>query len=100
MILRVYDEKKGREVTAGTIQKDIFIKRASSKHYMVKYQGYGISSKVIEKLCKLNVEHIIIKTATEEYTAPLELWLEEGTLDNFGHGEQIFYPVAKMKRLK
>ena len=97
-MLRVYDPAKKREVTVGEIQKDIFIKRTGKAHYMIKYRGYGISKLVIEKLSQLNVKHIIIRTMTEEYNAPLETWVEEGTLDDFGHGEQIFLGVAKMKR--
>jgi len=96
--LRVYDPKKGREVTVGEIQRDTFIKRTGKSHYMIKYRGYGISKLVLDKLSGLGVKNIIVKTMTEEYHTSLETWLTEGTLDNFGHGEQIFLGVAKMYR--
>jgi len=96
--LKVYDPKKGREVTVGEIQGTSFIKRVSSNHYMRKYNGYGIDIFVLEKLKQLKIPYIMIKASSVEYFVELNVWLEEGTLDDFGHGKQIFLPVVRMKR--
>ena len=96
--LKVYDPAKGREVTVGEIQKDVFIKRTGKAHYMIKHKGYGISKIVIDKLVKLKITGIIVKTITEEYHTSLENWVTNGIVDDYGHGEQIFLGVAKMSR--
>ena len=95
--VKVYDTRKRIEVTAGTIDSNTFTKKASPKHYMRKYQGYGIDAVVLAKLWDSNRQfEIIIKTKTTEYKSVANDWLSKGYLDNFGHGDQYFLAVSSM----
>jgi len=97
-MLKVYDPKKGKEVTVGELQGDCFIKRVSNNHYMIKYQGYGIDKVVLDKLKQLQVKYIMIKASAVEYYVEVDTWIVAGKTDNYGHGEQVFLPVSKMNR--
>ena len=100
-IIKIYDAKKGAEVTAGKIEKDCFIKKVKAKHYMRKYKGYGIDKKLLQKLYLTHreVTDIIIVCKTTKYKTKIKDWINHGTEDNFGHGEQYFLPVSTMTEI-
>jgi len=100
--LKVYDQKKGKEVTIGTIKGNNLVKKVSNRHYMIKYNGYGIDRKLLKIIFMNNpeIENIIIKTKTTEYTSEIADWFNKGIKDDFGHGEQQFLAVKDMKIIK
>ena len=100
-IIKVYDAKKGVEVTTGKIVKDCFIKKVKPKHYMRKYQGYGIDKKVLDKLYSVyrEVMYIVIVCKTTKYKSKILDWMQLATKDDFGHGEQYFLPVSTMTEI-
>lgn len=59
--------------------------RNPKKHFMRKYQGFGISEDILLFLQKEGVKYVIIKTPNKEYLEPLEsyinsnlVWYDEG----------------------
>jgi len=95
--LKIYDPKKGQEITVGRIEGACFRKKVKSKHYMRKYQGYGIDKRVIDKLLSmLEIDFIIIETKTTIMRSTIPAWINRGTRADFGHGEQYFLAVKEM----
>jgi len=92
--LYTYDPKKNKKVLVGVYTYGFFFKTVSSKHFMIKEQGYGIQEDVIEQLKELGCERVYIKTPTHIYRTEFSEWLEQD-IKNYGHGNQRFLSVAK-----
>lgn len=53
----------------GRIHKGHYVKRVSARHYMIKYQGFGVSCSVLGELVDKGVPyvlHIYLKTNGDE----------------------------------
>lgn len=57
--------------------------REHAKHYFRKYDGYAISTKILNRLQNENVEHVIIWESKQDitYEWPLSDWLEAEDVD-------------------
>lgn len=94
--LYTYDPKKNKKVLTGTYKDGFFFKKVSSRHFMVKEQGYGIQEDVIEKLKELGCERVYIETPTNTYRTEFSDWLKQ-EIKNYGHGNQRFLSVNRTK---
>ena len=94
--LYTHDPKKNKKVLAGTYKEEIFFKKVSSRHFMVKEQGYGIQEDVITKLKELGCEGVYIETPTTTYKTKFSDWLNQ-EIKNYGHGNQRFLSMNKTK---
>lgn len=94
MLIHCFDVKKNKLVLAGEYNMFDFTfrKKVTSKHYMIKEQGYGISEDVIRQLIELNCELIIIQTNKNKYKFEFRELLQQ-SIKNYGHGEQRFLKV-------
>jgi hypothetical protein len=63
--------------------KTYFTDRNPEKHFMRKYQGYGISQEILDKLFKMGVERVIIRAKPNEYVYSLSEFLNSGLCHNF-----------------
>jgi hypothetical protein len=92
MIIRSYDPKKRKEVIAGQFENNVFRKKVSPKHFMIKEKGYGISEDVIQQLIELDCKIVIIKSKTRTINKKFEDILNKPIKD-YGHGKQRFVRV-------
>lgn len=67
-------------------------------------QGYGIQEVAFQKVLSIipKIKHIIFK---ETYTgdrliSEIPVWLEHGSVKDYGYGKQRFLPIKFMKREK
>lgn len=89
MKLYTFDSKKGREVVAGTLKDNVFIKKVRPNHFFYAKRAYGISTDVLDRLLELNCKLIRIETKTLIYESNINQWFECKIL-NFGSGNQRF----------
>lgn len=94
-----YDPKKNKRIKAGSLLGAVFVKQVTSKHYMIKEQGYGIQEEVLEVLTEKECNYIIIKTKISSYTSQLSQWTNL-PVKNYGHGLQRFLKIDKMEITK
>lgn len=94
MKLYTFDSKKGREVVAGTLKDNVFIKKVSPKHYMYKERGYGIQEDVLQRLSELKCEKVQIHTSSAIYESFLYSWFDN-PVKNYGHGNQRFLSLCE-----
>jgi hypothetical protein len=100
--IKTWDSAKSKLVLAGTVKYyenglAHFYKKVSSKHYMIKKRGYGISEDVFQQLCHIGegISLIIIESSKSIFTSKLEDWMSQ-PIENYGHGAQRFLSVDKM----
>lgn len=100
--INAYDPKKDKEVFAGVYDTNnrTFIKTVTKRHYMIKEKGYAIQAEVMDMLNRWGCQKIIIKTKTKIYSVKFNMWYKSGTVKNYGHGDQNFFPVKFMKEEK
>jgi len=95
--VRTFDKKKGKEVRSGYIEVDSFFRKVNSKHFMVKYSGYGLQEDVLTRLLSAGVKYINITTHRgTSYKSKVFEWIKYGKKDDFGHGGQFFLSVKYM----
>lgn len=93
----------GKEVGKFSEEKKVYFKYdIASKHFMRKYQGYGISEEVIDELKKLNCARVTIIEQRVDGTewvhrSAFQLWLHVATIASEGGFEkQHFLPLNFM----
>jgi len=98
--LNAYDPKKDKEVFAGIYNAETktFVKNVTKRHYMILEVGYGIQLEVMDNLARWGCKKIEIRTKTLIYTVLFETWYKQGNHKNYGHGEQVFFPVRFMNK--
>jgi hypothetical protein len=88
--IKVYDQKKEKEVTAGLYDGVVFTKMAKEKHFMRMFNGYGIQEEALQKLKELGCQRVIIKTNNDgNYYSLLDDWFQ-CEVRQFGNGQQRF----------
>lgn len=99
MIIYSYDPKKNKKVKSGEIIYGIFTRKVSSKHFMRCLQAYGLSLDVIKQLKENKCNTVEIIKGKERYISSFNLWLNPlySVTKNYGHGLQVFLPIANMK---
>jgi hypothetical protein len=96
--LKTFDPKKRRIVMAGTILGDVFKKRVGKKHFMIKYNGYGIQNEVLDKLIREKVKTIEITTHEGNVLkSDIADWVARGKSKSHGHGRQTFLDINFME---
>ena len=98
--LKAYDPKKDKEVFAGLYISDTstFVKNVTKRHFMILEAGYGIQIEVMDNLARWGCKRIEIRSKKSVYTVLFETWYKQGKRKNYGHGEQIFFPVKFMTK--
>jgi hypothetical protein len=100
MKITTYDVKKGKTVLAGELENKVFTKKVTSKHFMRKFQAYGIQEDVIQQLWEKGCDKIVIQTSTVVWESPMHVWLQPNIkVMDFGHGKQRFLTLSYMKRI-
>ena len=97
MKITTYDPKKKKVVLCGELDGDTFTRRVEAKHFMRVMQGYGIQEQAFQILLEEDCKRIIIKTATDEYIAPIKTWIEHGKIADYSAGKQRFVSLKFMK---
>ncbi len=59
----------------GFVQNKVYFTDRRDEHFMIKYQGYGISEDILDKLVELGVEKVVIRTQSNEYAFAIEEYL-------------------------
>ena len=96
--LNTFDKKKNKIVKCGYVEGNTYFKDVNNKHYMFKYNGYGIQEEIFKKLVLHGTKYIQIKTkAGTLHTSDVVYWIKNGKVDDFGHGKQIFLDIKFMK---
>lgn len=99
--LTTYDPKKDKTVLAGYIEKDVFIKHVTSRHFFRKLQAYGIQEEIIQQLIERGIKTIRIMSHTLTYESKISDWVNgHCLLRDYGNGLQRFLPVHYMKKTK
>lgn len=98
--LKMFDEKRGRDITLGLFDVEVFTKIVdSNKHFMGKYHGYGMQIEAFMFLKEKGITTIqIIDQNKNKLKASLETWETNGKRADEGYGVQIFLPVSKMDK--
>ncbi|MHA1437895.1 MAG: hypothetical protein ACTSPD_09990 [Promethearchaeota archaeon] len=99
MIIHTYDPKKRKQVVAGELIGNYFMKTIGKDHFMIKEKGFGIQEDVLQTLQEAGCERIIVKTKKFIYGTSLENWMKQ-PIRNYGHGKQKFISVKKLEVLR
>jgi hypothetical protein len=97
MLITTFDEKKGKDVTCGYTEGKTYFRDVKMEHMMIKYFGFGVQAEVLERLLKMGIESIVLKTKKKSFKSALADWARFGKLDDFGHGRQVFLSMKYME---
>lgn len=102
MKIKTYDPKKDKEIVAGDFDADtgVFTKTVTKRHFMIREGGYAIQVEVMDILSRWECKQIIIRSKTKTYKVLFDIWYKNGTVKNYGHGDQSFFPVKFMNEEK
>lgn len=98
MKILTYDPKKKKQILAGHYRDGIFVKRVTSKHFMQKFQAYGIQEVVYQRLREEGCKLIVFLAGASTLVSKIADWEKMKVLD-FGHGKQRFLPIRYTKRI-
>lgn len=99
MIIHTYDPKKKKQIVAGELCGNYFMKTIGKDHFMIKERGFGIQEDVLQTLQEVGCERIIVRTKKFIYGTTLEAWIKQPVRD-YGHGKQRFISVKQLEVLK
>jgi hypothetical protein len=97
--LLAYDIKKKKYIKCGEVDKDSFLRKVRSTHFMRVVGGYGIQEDALTQLAERKVTKIAIyveDTHTMWYST-LKDWIDYGRSADYGHGKQRFLSLKYMK---
>lgn len=102
MIKKIYSKGSSKKVAIGYIEDDIFHKVVNmNKHLHRKSNAWGMDYDILKKLIgKVRYVNVTEMVYRSEYWTTPEIWLEEGSKMDFGHGLQCFLPLKKFKPVK
>lgn len=100
MKMKTFDKAKGKSVMAGSIRNGKYYRTVTNAHYMVKHQGYGIQSNVFSELYAKGVHTIVLQAKGVNLIAPLYVWVDNGVVKDYGHGDQVFLSTKFMREVK
>jgi hypothetical protein len=97
---------KLKDVTIGFIDKDIFYTRRKPEHFMRKYGGFGISSKILNELIRRGIQTVTFiyegKKEHSKFTTTiskiLELNITEYDYTFDFEDKQYFIPLGEMRK--
>jgi hypothetical protein len=96
--VKTYDKAKQKYVNAGLIVGNKFKKNVSNIHFMVKHNGYGIQSAVLNELIKRKVDTIVITTAKgTTHVSKMSDWVNNSKTADYGNGKQHFLDIKLMQ---
>ncbi len=100
MKVTAYDPKKKKLVYVGIYDPftNILTLPKTSKHFMVKENGYGIQWNIYERALKRDCI-IHIKKGERVFESHIEDWHTRGHEADYGHGRQVFLDVKLMTEL-
>lgn len=82
------------------ITPTIYQKICKQEHYMIKHQGFGISTKELETIEQNNIRIIRIiyigKTENKIYISTIKQWIDSNKKENYENDEQKFLPINEM----
>ncbi len=88
----VFDPGKGRDVLAGTIIDDTFLKEVNrKKHYLRIVSGYAVQEEILPRLKSKGVKWIVIyeEDTTNKLVISLDKFEKNSKSWSHGHGKQI-----------
>jgi hypothetical protein len=95
------DPAKNKQVFCGNIEGDCFYRIVKNEHYMVKENGYGIQTDVLDKLVAYGVKTIFLKTSRGTIMkSKLSDWNSKGKKRDYGNGLQVFLDTKYMEVAK
>ena len=97
MKILTYDPQKKKTILCGEYEDKTFVRKVEPKHFMKVLQGYGIQEVAFQEILSKGCTRVIIKTKTDEYFAPINLWIEHGAIKDYSAGKQRFLSLKFMK---
>ena len=101
-LLRMHMEN-GSIKTIGAISDNILYTTRKPEHFMVMYQGFGLSQAVIDRLLQLKIDNVIITylgKETHKYKVSVQQYVDSRKTHLFGNGDkQKFVSVKDMVEL-
>lgn len=94
----------GEKREIGVIRDDLFLTRKSKKHYVRKYNGFGIAlepwkSTIVKEVDRVKVIYHLQDGTQEVYTSSVRDWEEFGVVDQLGEfEEQVFLSTSHMEK--
>jgi len=85
----------------GVVTDTVYLKKCKKEHFMVKYNGFGISNKVLDKLKEIGVETVAIVyngvRGEKRYSSKLSDWLNSLKGSEYQGDKQSFLSLNEMK---
>lgn len=96
-----FDPAKGKEVYCGYIDGFVFYRNVNNSHYMVKENGYGMQTNVLQGLIGAGVKEILLTTHKgTRLLSKVSSWNSKGVRKDYGNGEQVFLNTKYMREVK
>lgn len=81
-----------------------YVTRRDASTYMRKYNGFGITERLLQYLRDKGVESVKVIYDREGgsqmvYLSKLSDWFEKGVTDDVGHGRQVFMSEGKFEEV-
>ena len=99
-LVKVFDPKKQRDIVAGYVEGNIFVKDITKpSHFLRLIQGYAIQKTAID-ICKAReIKFINFKIKDQDNIITLEYFLKNSPIPkNRGHGYQHEISLERIKR--
>lgn len=84
----------------GMIKKGIYTKVCTKEHFMVKFNGFGISYEILKKLKLLGIDCVEITyngvKGVKKYESKIGDWLTTSKTHNFNGDSQSFLSLGEM----
>ena len=96
MRILTFDPKKEKKVKAGYYKDGIFFREVTDKHFMWKFEAYGMQADVADKLASLGCKIVVLFAPTQTWISKFEDWARQAPKD-FGNGKQLFLTLKYMR---
>ena len=85
----------------GVIRNKKYVKTCTKEHFMIKHNGFGISTKILDRLKELTVNEIEIiyngVRGKKKYLSRLSNWLNSTKFSEYDGDAQLFLSLNDME---
>jgi len=86
--------------TVGQCSGQVYYTERTPKHFFYKFQGYGISTTILDELKSRGIRQIQLKYYGKEkitfYKTALDQWILKGKKYKYGNDQQIILNIKEM----
>ena len=91
---------KHNNKVVGVVDGKVYLKKCKKEHFMIKYHGFGISDKVLNKLKEIGVDTVAIvydgMRGEKRYSSKLSDWLNSTKTSEYEGDKQSFLSLNEM----